>query len=144
MQTIAPSQVEPSELAGMLATLCSYENWFGPYHPNTLRLMTEVGVAHWENGDIQPARCLLECAIQDLGRWLGRAHETRVRALGVLRDLLLQQRAHEQACAAQKEYLECQILRLGSDHPETLSARAELAAMLMEAAVSHGGREALT
>ena len=87
MQTATSIPVERTELPSMLATLCSYENCFGPYHPQTLRLMTMVALALWQAGEPQ-ARPLLERAIRDLGRHLETDRELRLRAIAALRDLL--------------------------------------------------------
>lgn len=122
-----------NELPSMLSTLCSYENLFGPYHPQTLRLMTEVGVACWRHGELAYARRLLERAIRDIGRVLGREHDTRLRAMTTLRDLLLQEGDYQKAGAVQRELWECQRQRLGPDHPETVTARDDLAAILLVA-----------
>jgi hypothetical protein len=46
MPTSLMRRVDPNEIPSMLATLCSYECLFGPYHPQTLRLLTEVAVAY--------------------------------------------------------------------------------------------------
>jgi hypothetical protein len=67
-------------LPGMLATLCCYENQFGPYHPVTLRLMTEVGVEYGRQGEIKKATCLLQRAVRDLTRFLGADHPATVEA----------------------------------------------------------------
>jgi hypothetical protein len=64
----------------MLATLCCYENQFGPYHPATLRLMTEVGAEYGRQGELEKARCLLERAVRDLRRFLGADHPATVEA----------------------------------------------------------------
>jgi hypothetical protein len=124
--------IHQTELPGMLATLCSYENLFGPYHPQTLCLMAEVANAYWQVGELGHARPLLEKAVRDLGRHLGAGHDLRLRALASLRDLFVAQRDYERAGAAQRELLECQVQRLGSDHSETLAARARLATILFE------------
>jgi hypothetical protein len=124
--------IHQTELPGMLATLCSYENLFGPYHPQTLRLMAEIANAYWQAGELGHARPLLERAVRDLGRHLGTGHDLRLRALAALRDLFVAQGDYERAGAAQRELLECQIRRLGSDHSETLAARARLATILFE------------
>jgi hypothetical protein len=58
----------------MVAMLCCYENQFGPYHPMTLRVMTEVGAEYGRQGDLEKARCLLERAVRDLTRFLGADH----------------------------------------------------------------------
>jgi hypothetical protein len=138
MQTATSIPIErtellgPAELPGMLATLCSYENWFGPYHPQTLRLMTQVAVALWQAGETGYARPMLERVVRDLGRYLGADHELRIRAIAALRDLFIAQRDFGRAVSVQKELLECQIQRLGCDHPETLTARADLARLSFE------------
>jgi hypothetical protein len=79
--------IDHTELPSMLATLCSYENLFGPYHPQTLRLMAEVANAYWQAGELGHARPLLERAVGDLGRYLGTEHHLRLRAIATLRDL---------------------------------------------------------
>jgi len=120
----------------MLATLCSYESWFGPYHPQTLRLMTQVAIAVWRAGEPQ-ARPLLERAVRDLGHHLGADHDLRLQAIVALRDLLVEQGDYERAASVQKELLECQIQRLGNDHPDALAARAHLARLLLNNANSN-------
>ena len=105
----------------MLATLCSYESWFGPYHPQTLGLMTQVAIACLHAGELDYARPLLERAVGDLGRHLGRDHDLRLRAIASLRDLFIAQGDYERAGAVQVEIFECQIQRLGNDHPKTLA-----------------------
>jgi hypothetical protein len=123
--------VDRAELPSMLATLCSYECFLGPYHPQTLGLMAQVAIAHWQAGENQRARILLERAVRDLGRYLDRAHDLRLRALSSLRDLLLAQSDYERAGAVQAEILECQIQRLGGDHPDTRATREHLQTMLL-------------
>jgi hypothetical protein len=134
--------IDHTELPSMLATLCSYENLFGPYHPQTLRLMAEVANAYWQVGELGHARPLLERAVRDLGRHLGAEHELHLRALAALRDLLIAQRDYARAGAAQRDLLECLIRRLGSDHSETQAARACLALILFENVACDSNREA--
>jgi hypothetical protein len=133
MQTAAifATPIDRSELPSMLATLCSYESWFGPYHPQTLLLMTQVAVGYWQAGDPSHARPLLERVVSDVGRCLGRDHDLRLRAIAILRDLLVSRRDYERAGAVQRELLECQAQKLGSEHPETLAARDNLAMILL-------------
>lgn len=125
----------------MAATLCSYENLFGPYHPQTLCFMAEIAGAYWHHGELAAARALLERAIRDLGRHIGRGHDVRLQALTALRELLIQQREYEKAGAIQRELLECSAERFGADHPETLAARSELATILLSAVVPAPNRE---
>jgi hypothetical protein len=50
----------------MMATLCSWESLFGPYHPQTLCLTVQLGIALWTEGDHARARLLLERAVDKL------------------------------------------------------------------------------
>jgi hypothetical protein len=135
MHTATINCVERAELPSMAATLCCYENLFGPYHPQTLRFMAEVAGAHWYHGELARAPALFERAVRDVGRHLGRGHDVRLRALIRLRDLLIEQREYENAGTVQRELLECCVERFGTDHRDTLSARAELATILLRAVV---------
>jgi hypothetical protein len=118
--------VDRAELPGMLATLCYYQDCFGPYHPQTLRLMTQVGIAYSQAGEQLRAAVLLERAVRDVARVLGADHDLRLRAIQALRDLFVAQRDYPRAVAVQKELLECQTARFGGNHPETLAAREQL------------------
>ena len=131
MPTSCLCRIERNDLPSMLSTLCSYENLFGPYHPHTLRLMAEAGMAFWHYGECVYARSLLERAVRDLGRYVGREHEARLRAITALQDLLMNEGDYERARAIQTELLECQRLRLGPEHPETVAARDQLATILL-------------
>ena len=115
----------PVELSIMVATLCCYEERFGPYHPITLRLMTDVAIQSRH-------QALLERAIRDVQRFLGRTHELRLRAIVSLRDLLGAQQDLAGAAALQRELLDCQIELNGSHHPQTAVARTELEALLFK------------
>ena len=141
MQTTGLCGIKRNDLPSMLSTLCSYENLFGPYHPHTLRLMAEAGLAFWHHGECAFARPLLERAVRDLGRYFGREHEARLRAIVALRDLLLKEGDYQHARAIQMELLECQKRRLGPEHPETVAARNELATILLTTPDQVPGRE---
>lgn len=99
-----------SELHSMIATLCSYEALFGPYHLQTLQLMIEVGAACVNRGEYGPAECLLERAIKDLGRLHGSQHDARLRGLAILRNLCVSRGDLERAGSLQRELLECRRL----------------------------------
>jgi hypothetical protein len=122
--------LKQSEFAGMIATLDSYENLFGPYHPQTLRLRADVALACWRRGELALARPLLERVARDVACHLGRSHEVRLRILATLRDLFLDQRDYEKAGAVQRELLHCQIERSGTQHPDAEASRALLASLL--------------
>jgi hypothetical protein len=130
--TTNATPVDRTELPGMLATLCYYQDCFGPYHPQTLCLMTQVGIAYSQAGEQPVARGLLERVVRDLGRVLGANHDLRLRAIAALRDLLVAQGDYERAVSVQKELLECQTQRLGNDHPDTIATRANLTRILLE------------
>lgn len=118
--------IDRTELPSMLATLCSYESRFGPYHPHTLHLMTYVGITYWQVGDPNRARPLLERAVRELGAHVNLADDLRLRAIGTLRDLFAAQGDQERAASAEKELLRCQIQRLGDNHTETRATHADL------------------
>jgi hypothetical protein len=121
MPTPTGQRPEHPELSSM-ATLCCYEERFGPYHPITLRLMTDVAIQLRH-------KALLERAIRDVQRFLGRTHELRLRAIVSLRDLLISQQDFPGAAGLQRELVEC---RIESDHPETAVARTELETLLLK------------
>lgn len=113
---------EHPELSSMVATLCCYEERFGPYHPITLRLMTDVAIQSRH-------QALLERAIRDVQRFLGRTHELRLRAIVSLRDLLIAQQDFPGAAVLQRELLECQVK---SNLRQAAEARTELEALLLK------------
>lgn len=131
-ETASTIQIDRNELPSMVATLCSYESWLGPYHPQTLCLATEVAIAYWQAGKYNQARPLLERMVRDLGRHLGSTHDLRMRAITTLRDLLLAQHEYGRAGVLQAEILECQTGRLGSQDLQTHATRANLATILLE------------
>jgi hypothetical protein len=91
----------------MVATLCSYESLFGPYHSQTLRLMVEVGAAYLERGQFEPGERLLQRATGDLERFFGRHHDARLRGLEILRNLAVSRGDLARARLLQQELLEC-------------------------------------
>jgi hypothetical protein len=113
MQTATPSAIlmDRAELPGMLATLCSYESFFGPYHPQTLCLMAQIAIASWRAGEFDHARPLLERVVNDLGCHLGRNQDLRVRAIEALRDLFIADASSGQAPCPTNigRYSTCQV-----------------------------------
>jgi len=122
-QTDGQQVTGPSDLAGMIATLCSYDRFFGPCHIQTLSLTARVAEALWRSGDVRTARGLLDRAIRDLLRSAGRTHAVRLTALSTSRDLKLLEGDIRKALALQTEIAECWLLRAGCDAPETIAAR---------------------
>jgi hypothetical protein len=139
--TISATNTNRTELPAMLATLCSYENWFGPYHPQTLRLMTQVAIACWHSGEPEYARAMLEKAIANLGKSVGLNHDLRLSAMVALRDLFISQHDFQKAAVVAKELLECESERLGNQHPETMAIRANLAQLLLQTIDGRSHRE---
>jgi hypothetical protein len=127
----AATPAERSELAGMLATLCSYESFFGPFHPQTLMLTAALAAAYRQAGEANRARRLLEKVIADSARYLGPEHAARLAAIEALRDLFVGLGDVGRAAAAQRELLDCRVRRLGNGHAETLAARVRLCDILM-------------
>jgi hypothetical protein len=115
----------------MTATLCSYECFFGPRHPQTLALMSELAIALFRHGKLLHAQLLMERSVREIASALGREHEMRLRILATLRDLLLQQGDYGRAGAVQREIWDCQAVRLGIDHPDTREARDYFSTLLL-------------
>ena len=64
----------PEPLPSLIATLACYEGMFGPYHPQTLALTTELAVALCASGKSSEGKRLLERAIGDLTKHQGKHH----------------------------------------------------------------------
>jgi len=108
---MTPSNAAANERAGeipsVLATLASYEGFFGPYHPQTLALTLALAVALCASGSAVDGRRLLERAVADLTRHHGKHHPVRVRALEELATLLCREANWTAALPVQQELLEC-------------------------------------
>jgi hypothetical protein len=128
---------DAADLPAMLATLGSYDHVFGPRHSQTLTLAAHVAEVVLALGQPQAARTLLERVVRDLNR----THATRVSALRTLRDLLIEQADMAKAAAVQAEIAECRMLLAGPDAPETVTARADLGALLMMSVANNASRE---
>lgn len=114
----------------MLATLCAYENRFGPYHPYTLRLAVMVAEGLDEGGDAARARRLLERTARDLDGVEEPAYELEMLVRSALRDVLTEQRDFVSAGAVQRRIVEATAARFGSDHAETSAERSRLEDLL--------------
>jgi catechol 2,3-dioxygenase-like lactoylglutathione lyase family enzyme len=90
-------------------------------------LVTELGLALIRHGQLGSARVLLDRAVRDLERVLGRDHHWRLRTLAALRDLLVKQGEYGKAAVVQEELLKSLSERFGVDHPNTLASRSNLA-----------------
>jgi hypothetical protein len=71
----------------------------------------------------------LERAIGDIGSHICRNHEARIRAMSVLRNLLLREEDCQKASILQRELLDCLCARFGPNHPDTQAAQVELRAI---------------
>src|ERR1700722_8045579 len=114
------------EIPSMMATLNSYQGFFGPYHTQTLIMTTVLAEALCTAGNRVLGKRLLERAIGDLTNYHGRHHPARVRALEAWSSLLRQDEDWKAALPVQQELLDCRNHALGPDHPETLAARDNL------------------
>jgi hypothetical protein len=126
----AASELPPSDLQSMIATLNSYESMFGPYHLQTLALAVQIARVLWSVGEVQTAQRLSERSVKYLARGGDQVNSLRMSALTTLRDSLLEQGDTEKAIAVQKQIVEWAA---GRDAPEAACERAELARMLMAA-----------
>jgi hypothetical protein len=120
-----------SDLAGMLATLASYDRFFGPVHVQTLSVAVLVAERLAESDETEFARQLLSRVVLDATRAGGRAHDIRARALTRLRDLHLKSANVAAAITVQAELVEYWTLRAGPDATESAAARSELEALQM-------------
>jgi len=130
MPLASSSSVAPADLPALLATLCSYENCFGPCHPQTIRLTVALAAAYREHGDKTLALRLMERAVADADRFLETDHELSLHARVALRDLLLERNVYDRAAAVQAVIVEGLTRRLGARHADTSAARARLTAIL--------------
>lgn len=115
----------------MLATLGSYDQFFGTRHIQTLSLAARIAEVLRGIGESKTARSLLERVVRDLNQSSNRTHSTRIAALSALRDVWLEELQLPKAIAAQEELAECWLLIAGADAPETIAARADLGTLLM-------------
>jgi hypothetical protein len=118
------------EIPAMLATLASYEGFFGPYHVQTLAMTTRLGVALCNRGHSDQGKQFLERALQDLTKHHGRHHPVRMRALEAWSTLLCQEGDWKAALPVQRELLDCRTHLLGQDHPESRALQNVLSATL--------------
>ena len=124
--------VLPAMIQSLMATLHSYEDLFGPYHPQTFAVLTKLAVALWNAGQIRFATSMLERAIPDFTSTFGSDHPSRLEALTVLSGLLFEQCSFEEASAVQREIVNCRLRHEGPDDPNSMIAKADLAAILFE------------
>jgi hypothetical protein len=127
----ASNDLPAVDLPAMLATLDSYDRFFGPRHIQTLSLAARIADVLRDRGESQMARSLLERVVGDLNQSSNRTHVTRISALNALRAVLLEQSQLPKAIAVQKELSECWLLVAGPEAPETIAARAHLGTLLM-------------
>jgi hypothetical protein len=111
----------------MVATLASYEGFFGPNHFQTLAMTAIVAQALCASGHRETGRRLLEQAVEGLTKYHGRFHPARLRALEAWSAVLCQDQNWNAALPVQRELLDCRTHVLGPDHPEALVARDNLA-----------------
>jgi hypothetical protein len=124
---MAPAE---SKIPSMAATLCSYQGFFGPYHPQTLSVATLLAEELLNNGDRATGQRLLERALEDLTKHHSPHHPLRLRALEAWGLLLRQDRDWPRALPVQRE-LAGRLAELhGPDHPSTIAAVNDLAAVL--------------
>jgi hypothetical protein len=107
----------------MLATLCSYEERFGPCSLYTLRLAGLVAAEFGRIGDTIRARGLLEQVVRNAARAPGPGRQLRIDALIGLRELLLAEGETARAADVQRE--------LAEECPLATEERDRFAAMLL-------------
>jgi eukaryotic-like serine/threonine-protein kinase len=118
------------DLQALVSTLGSYQDLFGPYHPQTLAVTTVLAVELCASGRRMDGRRLLERAVVDLTKYHGKHHPLRMRALEEWSVLLCQEREWHAVLPVQRELLDCRTHVLGPDHPDSLALRRDLSATL--------------
>jgi hypothetical protein len=99
-----------ADLPGMIATLDSYDQIFGPCHIQTLSVAARLAEALWTLGDKRSARRLLERVIRDLAHSAGRTRIGRLPALNRLRDLLVREAEFREEVIVLTEISKCWLL----------------------------------
>jgi hypothetical protein len=97
----------PDRIPAMMATLASYEAFFGPYHPQTLGLATALALALCASGRGREGKPLLQRALVDLTKHHSPRHPLRVRALEAWHELLREAGDLPGALVIQRELREC-------------------------------------
>ena len=118
----------PQDVLGMAATVTSYDQVFGPDHPQTLAVIVHFGRAIWRCGYPGRGRQLLERASLSLSRRLPREHSITLLVLGTLGQLLFEQGDFCGAYVIQRDLLERWRVNAGPKHPDTIAAEKSLAA----------------
>jgi hypothetical protein len=122
----------------MIATLCSYEGFFGPHHPQTLGMAIALAEALCKSDHRELGRRLLERALADLTNRHDRFHPLRLRALELLLTLLCQERDWRRAVTVQRQLADWRLDLFGPDHPDSIAARDNLSTILASLMSSSG------
>src|SRR5215472_10441403 len=120
------------EIEGHIAMLRICTEQFGPCHPRTLNAAKNLAAALWLAGYTDQAVGLLDQALNFVASILGGDHPIRVDLLSTLGEILFEQRHLEEASAIQREVLEYRVRHSGPNHPSSLEAKGDLAAILYE------------
>jgi hypothetical protein len=123
---------ESHDIQGLVATLHSQADRFGPDHPQTLVAVNQLALALWGAGKVDQAIGLLDQALGRLTSSLGPEHPMRVDVLRTFGEIMFEQHHLEQAGVIHREVLECRGRHAGPNHPDSLAAKGDLAAVLFE------------
>ena len=120
-------ETESPEIEVLRAALDSYTGQFGPNHPLVLDVTERLAVEYWREGTVGRAVNLLDTALQSFSDL---DHPGRIDLLNVLWKIMFEQKAFEVAREILEEICGFSARQCGEEHPDTLSARGDLAIVL--------------
>jgi hypothetical protein len=137
------SPCNAAEIYDLMVALNSHTDLFGPYDPQTLSVANKLAIAFWRSGEIDQAIGLLDRALDrgtdgapdrtmDQPSSLTLEHPVQIDLLNTMVKIMFEQHYFEQACTLQREVLESCVQRSGADHPRSIEAKVDLAAILFE------------
>ena len=125
------SPLEAAEIYELMVVLNSHSDLFGPHDPQTLSVANRLAIAFWRSGEIDQAIGLLDRALDQPSASV-LEHPIQIDLLSTMVKIMFEQHYFEQACAIQREVLELRVRDSGADHPRSIEAKVDLAAILFE------------
>jgi tetratricopeptide (TPR) repeat protein len=104
----------------------------GPHHTKTLNLAHQLAIAMWAANEVQGAVDILNLALSCIKTSLGKDHPIHTDVLCTLGRIVFDLGHLEQACTICRQVLESRVRQNGLNHPRSIEAESELAAVLFE------------
>jgi tetratricopeptide (TPR) repeat protein len=118
------------EIYGLMAALDRYTDLLGPSHLDTLDVASKLAIAFWCAGETGQAIGLLDQVLDRLSASSEPQHPMRIDVLTTLGEILFEQKHLEQAGAIWREVVAWRVRYSGANHPNSLEAKGDLAAVL--------------